>query len=129
MKKSINVVIYNRNFLRSDWRQDLDLEAIRALVEELNIEFRQFDWQVGLQVDEEQSVDVRGYGDLLNAVRLRATGSQLGNPCLGHVIGASAACDPLADIKRGINRIVFAPETIEPSVENRTVCHNCGCGC
>ena len=129
MNKSINIVIYKRNFLRSDWCQDLDLEAIRSLVEDLNTEFRQFDWQVGLQVDEAQSVDVRGYGDLLNAVRLRATGSTLGNPCLGHVIGASAACDPLADIKRGINRIVFAPETIEPAAENRAVCHNCGCGC
>ncbi len=105
------------------------MAAIRTLTEDLNEEFRQFDWQVGLQVDDEQSVDVRGYGDLLNAIRLRATGSALGNPCLGHVIGASAACDPLADIKRGINRIVFAPETIEPAAENKTVCHNCGCGC
>ena len=129
MNKSMNIVIYKRNFIRSDWQQDLDIEAISRLVEQLNVEFHQFDWQVALQIDKEQSVDVRGYGDLLNAVRLRATGSVHGNPCLGHVIGASAACDPLADIKRGINRIVFAPETIEPEAAHKTVCHNCGCGC
>ena len=129
MNKSITIVVYNRNFTRSDWQQDLDVAAIERLAVVLNDEFQQFDWQIGFLLDEAQSVEVRGYGDLLNAVRLRATGSTLGNPCLGHVIGASAACDPLADIKRGINRIVFAPETIEPESAYKTVCHNCGCGC
>jgi hypothetical protein len=129
MDKSITIVVYQRNFLRADWRQDLDLDAIERLAGELNEEFRQFDWQIRFLLDLEQSVDVRGYHDLLNAVRLRATGSALGNPCLGHIIGASADCDPLADIKRGINRIVFAPETIEPESAYKTVCHNCGCGC
>ncbi len=129
MNKSITIVVYNRNFLRSDWRQDLDVVAIQRLAEQLNNEFSQFDWKVCFSIDDSQSVDVRGYGDLLNAVRLRATGSSHSNPCLGHVIGASTSCDPLADIKRGINRIVFAPETIEPESAYKKVCHNCGCGC
>ena len=129
MNKSITIVVYNRNFLRPDWRQDLDVAAIEQLAIDLNDEFRQFDWQIRFLRDEEQAVDVRGYGDLLNAVRLRATGSSHSNPCLGHVIGSSAACDPLADIRRGINRIVFAPETIEPESAFKKVCHNCGCGC
>jgi hypothetical protein len=129
MNKSITIVVYNRNFLRSDWRQDLDVAKIQRLAEELNRELKQFDWQVDFLVDDSQSVDVRGYGDLLNAVRLRATGSAHSNPCLGHVIGPSSACDPIADIKRGINRIIFAPETIEPESAYKKVCHNCGCGC
>lgn len=129
MNNSINIVIYKRNFLRADWRQDLDVAEIERLALALDKELQPFDWQVGFVLDEEQSVDVRGYGDLLNAVRLRATGSAHSNPCLGHVIGASAACDPIADIKRGVNRIVFAPETIEPEAAHKTVCHNCGCGC
>ena len=129
MNKSISIVVYNRNFLRPDWRQDLDVVAIERLAVELNIEFRQFGWQVCFLRDSAHSVDVKGYGDLLNAVRLRATGSSHSNPCLGHVIGASASCDPLIDIKRGINRLVFAPETIEPESAYKKVCHNCGCGC
>ncbi len=129
MPKSVSIVVYNRNFLRPDWRQDLDVIAIERLAVELNIEFQQFGWQVNFLHDSSYSVDVSGYGDLLNAVRLRATGSSHGNPCLGHVIGASTSCDPLADIKRGINRLVFAPETIEPESTYKKVCHNCGCGC
>lgn len=129
MTKSITIVVYKRNFLRTDWHQDLDVAAIERYSAELNEEFAQFGWQVSFRLDEEQSVDVRGYGDLLNAVRLRATGSSHSNPCLGHVIGISADCDPLTDIRRGINRIIFAPETIEPEAAFKHVCHNCGCGC
>ena len=127
--KSVTIVLYKRFFLRKDWQQDLDEERIETLAVDLNDELQPFGWQVRFQREEGHSVDVRGYGDLLNAVRLRVTGSQLGNPCLGHVIGASAACDPLADIRRGVNRLVFAPETIEPEDAYRKVCHNCGCGC
>jgi hypothetical protein len=129
MNKSITIVVYQRNFLRPDWRHDLDVAAIKSLAEELNQELKPFCWQVGFCLDNERSVDVRGYGDLLNAVRLRTTGSAHSNPCLGHVIGASTSCDPLADIKRGINRIIFAPETIEPESAYKKICHNCGCGC
>jgi hypothetical protein len=35
----------------------------------------------------------------------------------------------MADIKRAINRVAFAPETVPPDDHNRRVCHNCGCGC
>ena len=37
--------------------------------------------------------------------------------------------DILEDLKRGINRVAFAPETVEPSGSDKVVCHNCGCGC
>ena len=51
------------------------------------------------------------------------------NLCLGHVIGASPNRDLLEDIRRGVNRVAFAPETVEPEGSSKIVCHNCGCGC
>ena len=69
------------------------------------------------------------YGDLLTTVRLRSPRDHIGNLCLGHVIGQSANCDLFEDIRRGVSRIAFAPETIEPEGSNKVVCHNCGCGC
>ena len=38
-------------------------------------------------------------------------------------------CDLFEDIRRGVSRVAFAPEMIEPEGENKAVCHNCGCGC
>ena len=49
--------------------------------------------------------------------------------CLGHIIGASPNRDLLEDVRRGVNRVAFAPETIEPEGSSKVVCHNCGCGC
>ena len=77
----------------------------------------------------ERRIEARGYGDLLNAVRIRSSKPGLGNLCLGHVIGCSAHLDLLEDIRRGVRRIAFAPETIEPDGSDKVVCHNCGCGC
>lgn len=124
---TLTIAVYARNFLRKDWRQDIDEQAIAALAADLDAELRSFGWQVEYRSMPDVCVDVKGYADLLNAVRLRAAGA--GNPCLGHVIGASAACDPLADIRRGVNRLIFAPETVEPDGPDKRVCHNCGCGC
>lgn len=127
MTKTLTIAVYSRHFLRADWRQDIDESAVAALAAELNTEMAPFGWQVAFVAEPDVQVDVKGYGDLLNAVRLRAPGA--GNPCLGHVIGASAECDPLADIRRAVNRLIFAPETVEPDAANKRVCHNCGCGC
>ncbi len=123
----LTIAVYGRQFLRDDWRQDIDEQAIAALAVDLGSELAAFGWQVEYRSEPDVQVAVKGYGDLLNAVRLRVAGA--GNPCLGHVIGASSACDPLADIRRGVNRLVFAPETIEPDGPDKRVCHNCGCGC
>lgn len=125
--KKLTIAVYARHFLRADWRQDINEEAIAVLAAELDAELGAFGWQVEYRLEPDIQVDVRGYADLLNAVRLRVGGA--GNPCLGHVIGASTACDPLADIRRGVNRLIFAPETIEPDGPDKRVCHNCGCGC
>lgn len=127
--KEMSVVVYGRRFVRQDWSHDLDLEAIRRLVENLVGELRPFGIILAFAVEEEICVEVKGYGDLLNAVRIRSPRDGLGNLCLGHIIGPSPYRDLLEDIRRGVNRVAFAPETVEPEASAKVVCHNCGCGC
>lgn len=127
--KDITVVFYGRKFPRSDWRYEMDMEKtgefLRTLAEELG------PLDIHLQWREEASheVEVRGYGDLLNCVRILSPQDNIANLCLGHIIGVSAGRDLLEDIRRGINRVAFAPEMIEPEESNKRICHNCGCGC
>lgn len=128
-QKIITVAFYRARFSPDAWKYDLDrastekfLTLLAAELSTLGVELRQ-SWE------DEMALDVRGYGDLLNTVRLRSPSDGFGNLCLGHVIGVSANRDLLEDIKRGINRLAFAPETVEPEGSNKIVCHNCGCGC
>jgi len=127
--KEITVAFYGRNFNRGDWRFEVNEESFGRFFADLERELA----PLGIvlrRVDEPQTViEVRGYGDLLNTVRIRSPKDGVGNRCLGHIIGASANRDLLQDIRRGINRVAFAPETIEPEGSEKIVCHNCGCGC
>lgn len=127
--KEITVVLYGRRFVRSDWNYELDEALLEEFFAGAGAEFRRFGIEVRCQRDESTVLEIRGYGDLLNSMRLRSPGDGIGNLCLGHIIGASAKCDLLEDIRRGISRISFAPETIAPEEGNRRLCHNCGCGC
>jgi len=123
----INIVLYQTNFIK-DWRYDVNPEQIAELARELDAEFNPAGVRVIYTGQEEHSVKVGGYQDILNAVRLRSPESG-DNHCLGHIIGASQNCDILADIRRGVSKLAFAPETIMPDDNKRKVCHNCGCGC
>ncbi|WP_029910038.1 hypothetical protein [Pelobacter seleniigenes] len=128
MTKEITIILYRRNFT-SAWRYAICSEELAALATELDAEFRLAGVGVSFAGEAETGVDVRGYGDLLNAVRLRSSEPGSGTPCLGHIIGASTDCELLADIRKGVSRLAFAPETIRPEDAHRKVCHNCGCGC
>ncbi|PLX82140.1 MAG: hypothetical protein C0616_02640 [Desulfuromonas sp.] len=128
MRKKIEVAFYQYRFVRPDWTYPLDEAAREGFMQNLAAELEPLGIDLSWQ-EEDQEIEVRGYGDLLNAVRVRSPRDGLGNPCLGHVIGASGKLDLLADIRRGVNRIAFAPETIEPEGHAKQVCHNCGCGC
>lgn len=127
--KQIVVAFYGRRFVRADWTVDIDRDAIQGLFADMEREFAPLGVQVGCCWEEDMVLDVKGYGDLLNCVRLRSPSDGIANLCLGHVIGPSAQLDLLQDIRRGVSRIAFAPEMIEPEGENKRVCHNCGCGC
>ena len=102
--------------------------AVDALLVSLADEFKGLN-VVLTQASEPTVITVRGYTDILNSIRLRYPPSGFVNTCLGHVVGCSVNRDIAEDLRRGINRILFAPETIEPLGSDRIVCHNCGCGC
>lgn len=127
--KTITLTFYGRNFLRDEWRVDFARDDISAWVSKLQGEYSPFKIVVQEQWQEEIILAVNGYADLLNCVRLNSPQDGIGNLCLGHIIGKSAHCNLEEDIRRGVSRIAFAPEMIEPDGENKRVCHNCGCGC
>jgi len=127
--KEITLTFYGRNFLREDWRVDFERASIDAWVEKLKSEYAPFQVTVEDRWQEEIILEINGYADLLNCVRLSSPQDNIGNLCLGHIIGKSAHCNLEEDIRRGVSRIAFAPEMIEPDGENKKVCHNCGCGC
>ena len=128
MNKEITIALYRRDFIK-DWRYEVNTDSLVALADEINTELSPAGVSVRFAGEEDVSVEVKGYGDILNSIRLRSSEKGVGNPCLGHIIGESPDCDLLADIKRGVKRLAFAPETIVPDAEHRKTCHNCGCGC
>ena len=129
MEKEITVVFYGFRLTRQDWKPEVDLDGLAGFLADLNRKFAPLGVAVQFAREPETVLDVQGYGDLLNTVRLRSPKDQIGNLCLGHVIGQSANCDLFEDVGRGVSRIAFAPETIEPEGSHKVVCHNCGCGC
>ncbi|PLX98418.1 MAG: hypothetical protein C0623_12140 [Desulfuromonas sp.] len=126
MSKVITIALYHRDFV-SDWTYNVEAATIADLAEEISAELADAGVAVRFSREEDISVEIKGYGDILNSIRLRS--SEGGNPCLGHVIGESPECDLPEDIRRGVKRLAFAPETIVPDAEHRKTCHNCGCGC
>jgi hypothetical protein len=127
--KEITVVLYGRRHSRADWSFDLDERALDEMLNGLAEELAPFGLVLRREADAEIVLEIKGYNDLLNTVRLRSPQDGIGNLCLGHIIGISPNRNLLEDIRRGINRVAFAPETIEPEGSNKIVCHNCGCGC
>lgn len=127
-EKEIAVVFYGRRFSR-DWRYEIKESDLAGFFERLRTELAPLGIRVSHHQDDAVSIDVKGYGDLLNCVRIRSPRDNISNLCLGHIIGPSPNRDLLEDIRRGVNRVAFAPETIEPEGSNKVVCHNCGCGC
>jgi hypothetical protein len=97
------------------------------------IEFAEDLARFGIELEWEHNnavtIDIKSYQDLLNAVRISSPADGLNNVCVGHVLGKSPNLDIFEDVKRAINRVAFAPETIAPDEADRRVCHNCGCGC
>lgn len=127
--KEITVVLYGRRQARTDWSFELDEQTLNEMLDALAAELAPFGITLRLAKEKDVVLEIKGYGDLLNTVRIRSPRDSIGNLCLGHIIGSSPNRDLLADIRRGVNRVAFAPETIEPEGSNKIVCHNCGCGC
>lgn len=129
MSREIAVVMYGYRLTGGNWQPPKLDKDPKTFVAEISKKYKKYDISVCYIEEPDNILEVRGYADLLNTVRLRTNDGMLGNPCLGHVIGQSQNCDLLEDIQRGISRVAFAPETIEPDGSSKRVCHNCGCGC
>jgi hypothetical protein len=128
-KKEITVVRYSYRLVNSEWAPKADLDALKGFVESLHEDLYSLGITVNYLDESDKELEVKGYADLLNIIRLRSPKDHIGNLCLGHIIGQSDNCDLFEDIRRGVSRIAFAPEMIEPEGSNKVVCHNCGCGC
>ena len=129
MGKGIRLTCYGRKRSRPEWENVLSGGAFELFFAELARELERFDILLERGVACGEVIDVASYADLLNSVRIGSPADGISNVCVGHVIGKSPHLDPLEDIRRAVNRIAFAPETVPPDDENRKVCHNCGCGC
>jgi hypothetical protein len=129
MAKSLQLIMYRQNHLRSDWQIDLGDKGFAGFCAELAAELARYDIQFSAAFNEGVTIDIASYADLLNAVRISSPQDGFASKCVGHIIGKSQNLDLLEDIRRAVTRVAFAPETIPPDDHDRRVCHNCGCGC
>jgi hypothetical protein len=129
IQKEITVVLYGYRLTNEEWSSDVEFSGVGGFVEKLDKDLSTLGITVSYQEELDTVLEVGGYGDMLNLIRLRSPKDSIGNLCLGHIIGQSDNCDFFEDIRRGVSRIAFAPEMIEPEGSNKVVCHNCGCGC
>lgn len=130
-EKTLDVIFFQRVWSADDWRYEQyeNLDAtLHDFMTEMTAELQKFGIRLR-QIEEELVCEIKGYGDLLNSMRLSCPSAGVGSYCLGHIIGASNNLDIVEDLRRGINRVAFAPETVEPAGSDKVVCHNCGCGC
>ena len=131
MSKVLDVIFFERNWSAKDWKYEryLDLDsALSNMLAEMKAELAAFGIELRV-IDEELKSEIKGYGDLLNSMRISFSSAGVASYCLGHIISQSQNLDILEDLRRGINRVAFAPETVEPAGSDKVVCHNCGCGC
>jgi hypothetical protein len=129
MAKMMRLICYGQKHTRPEWEKVLTGLTFDLFFAELAQELERFGINLERLDDDTHVIEVSSYNDLLNAIRIASPSDGISNICVGHIIGKSPHLDPLEDIKRAVNRIAFAPETVPPDTENRKVCHNCGCGC
>jgi len=127
--KKMLLTICARNIIRPDWQVDLEGSEFQKFIEGLGKELAGFGIDFTSGSNDEININVNSYADLLNAVRVSSPTDGFFNKCVGHIIGKSQHLDLYEDIRRAVNRVAFAPETVPPDEHNRKVCHNCGCGC
>lgn len=125
----MRLTCYGQKHSRPEWEKALSGVSFDLFFAELAQELDRFGIALERADEPGRVIEVKSYADLLNAVRIGSPSDGISNVCVGHVIGKSPHLDPLEDIRRAVNRIAFAPETVPPDDENRKVCHNCGCGC
>lgn len=127
--KMLTVVFFRQNHIRPDWQVDVSGDSFNKFFSEMTADLLRLGIEINRLDNSSVSIHVNSYADLLNSVRITSPADGIGSQCIGHIIGKSQNLDLMEDIRRAVNRVAFAPETIEPDEGNRRVCHNCGCGC
>jgi hypothetical protein len=127
--KVMRLTVYQQHHLRPDWQVDLNGGEFSRFCAGLQEELAGFGIELTCCSSPDMTVEVNSYADLLNAVRVSSPQDGFTNKCVGHIIGKSQNLNLFEDIRRAVNRVAFAPETVPPDDHNRKVCHNCGCGC
>ena len=127
--KRLTVTFFKQKHIRPDWYLDMNGDRFLHFFAGLVGELAGFGVEVEKMNNDAISIDIKSYADLLNSVRISSPVDGIASQCVGHIIGKSQNLDLLEDIRRAVNRVAFAPETIPPEDHNRRVCHNCGCGC
>ncbi len=127
--KKMAVTFYRQNHVRPDWRVDVGSSHFELFFIELAEDLARFGVELTRMDNDDITIDINSYADVLNAVRIASPADGFSSLCVGHIIDKSPNLDLMEDIKRAVNRVAFAPETIAPEDHNRRVCHNCGCGC
>lgn len=127
--KKMVVTFYRQNHVRPDWRVDVSSGAFDLFFIELTDDLNRFGIELERRDDDNMVIDINSYSDILNSVRISSPSDGFANRCIGHIIDKSPNRDLMEDLKRAVNKMAFAPETVPPEEQNRKVCHNCGCGC
>jgi hypothetical protein len=127
--KNMTVTFFRQNHIRPDWQVNLNGEEFDEIFGELVTEMKRYGVELDHACNHDIAININSYADLLNSVRISSPADGIVSQCVGHIIGKSENLNLLEDIRRAVNRVAFAPETIPPEDHNRRVCHNCGCGC
>ena len=127
--KKMIVTLYGQKHIRTDWQVDFSSYAFDLFFIELADDLARFGIELSRSENNDVVIEVNSYSDMLNSVRISSPSDGFSSLCIGHIIGKSPHLDLLEDLKRAVNRIAFAPETLPPEEQDRRVCHNCGCGC
>jgi len=127
-EKVLDVILFKRNRGSTDRQYECSDTVLDGLIAELKVELAAFGIKLRV-IEKDRPVEIKGYGDLLNSMRISYPAGGVSSLCLGHIIGTSPNLNIVEDLRRGINRVAFAPETVEPQGSDKVVCHNCGCGC
>ena len=127
--KPITMLILNQKHIRKDWFFDFDGETFQRFFDEMAKDMKKHGILLKKAHNRDIEIKINSYSDLLNVIKLSSPEGGHSNQCIGHINGKSENLDIMEDIRKAVNRIAFAPETIAPDSEFRQVCHNCGCGC
>ena len=102
MQKEITVVRYGYQLNNSGWTPDVHWQGLQDFIDNLDSQLTSLGISVSYLEEPDTILEVMGYGDLLNVIRLRSPKDHISNLCLGHIIGQSENCDFFEDIRRGV---------------------------